>query len=127
MLLDMGFPSGSAVKNPPVMQEMWVQSLGWEDPLEKEMATHSSILAWEISRTEEPDRLQSMGSQRAGYDIATKQPRLLKHRGSKEWRSNWRLSPGPLWSESPSRTSFSSSLPLLKVELSGLHSVLRIV
>ena len=45
------------------MQEIEVQSLGWEDPLEKEMATHSSILAWEIPWTEEPGRLQSMGSQ----------------------------------------------------------------
>ena len=45
------------------MQETWVQSLGWEDPLEKEMATHSSILAWEIPWTEEPGGLQSMGSQ----------------------------------------------------------------
>ena len=45
------------------MQETWVQSLGWGDPLEKEMATHSSILAWEITWTKEPDSLQSMGSQ----------------------------------------------------------------
>ena len=45
------------------MQETWVQSLGWEDPLEKEMATHSSILAWRIPWTEEPGRLQSMGFQ----------------------------------------------------------------
>ena len=51
------------VKNPPPRQEMWVQSLGREDPLEKEMATHSSILAWECPRTEESGRLQSMGSQ----------------------------------------------------------------
>ena len=51
------------VKNPPAMQETGVQSLGWEDPLEKEMATHSSILAWRIPWTEEPGRLQSMGSQ----------------------------------------------------------------
>ena len=51
------------VKNPPAMRETWVQSLGWEDPVEKEMATHSSILAWEILWTEEPGRLQSMGSQ----------------------------------------------------------------
>ena len=49
------------VKNPPAMQETWVHSLGWEDPLEKEMATHSSILAWKILWTEEPDGLQSMG------------------------------------------------------------------
>ena len=51
---------------------MWVQSLGWEDPLEKEMVTHSSILAWEITWTEEPDRLQSMRSQ-VRCDLATKQ------------------------------------------------------
>ena len=49
------------------MQEMRVRSLGWEDPLEKEMVTHSSIFAWEILRTEEPDRLQSKGSQRIGH------------------------------------------------------------
>ena len=51
------------VKNLPAMQETWVQFLGWEYPLEKEMATHSSILAWRIPWTEEPGRLQSMGSQ----------------------------------------------------------------
>jgi hypothetical protein len=56
-----------AVKNSPAMQETLVRSLGWEDPLEKEMATHSSILAWKISRTEEPGGLQSMGSQRVGH------------------------------------------------------------
>jgi len=50
------------VKNPPAMQETWVQSLGWEDPLETEMATHSSILAWRTPWTEEPGGLQSMGS-----------------------------------------------------------------
>ena len=48
-------------------QESLVPSLGWEDPLEKEMATHSSVLAWEIPCTEEPGRLQSTGSQRAGH------------------------------------------------------------
>ena len=51
------------VKNLPAMQETWVQSLGWEDPLGKEMATHSSILAWRIPWTKEPDGLQSMESQ----------------------------------------------------------------
>ena len=51
------------------MQETLVQSLGREDPLEKETATHSSILAWEIPRTEEPGRLQSMVSQRVGHDL----------------------------------------------------------
>ena len=52
------------------MQETWAQSLGWKDPLEREMATHSSILAWRIPRTEEPGRLQTMGSQRVGHDWA---------------------------------------------------------
>ena len=55
------------------MQETWVQSLGWEDPLEKEMATHCSILAWENPRTEEPGGLQSTESQRIRYDLVTKQ------------------------------------------------------
>ena len=54
------------VKNLPAMQETQIQSLGWEDPLEKGMATHSSILAWSIPWTEEAGGLQSMGSQRAG-------------------------------------------------------------
>ena len=54
------------VKRLPTMREAWVQSLGGEDPLEKEMATHSSILAWKIPWTEEPGRLQSLGSQRVG-------------------------------------------------------------
>ena len=67
------FPGGSVVKNPPAMQEMQVQSLGWEDPLEKAMGTHSSILPWEILWTEEPGRLQSKRSQRIGYDLVTKQ------------------------------------------------------
>ena len=56
------------VKSLPALRETWVQSLGGEDPLAKEMATPSSILVWEIPRTEEPGGLQSMGSQRAGHD-----------------------------------------------------------
>ena len=56
------------VKCLPAVQETWVQSLGWEDSLEKEMATHSSTLAWKIPWTEEPGRLQSMGSQRVRHD-----------------------------------------------------------
>ena len=52
----------------PAVWEIWVQSLGWEDPLEKETATHSSIVAWRIPWMEEPGRLQSMGSQRVGHD-----------------------------------------------------------
>ena len=59
------------VKNLPAMQETQVPSLGQEDPLEQEMATHSSILAWEISRTEEPGGLQFMGSQRVGHNSVT--------------------------------------------------------
>ena len=56
------------VKNLPAIQKTWVQSLGWEDPLEKRMATHSSILAWRIPWTEEPGKIQSMGSQRLGHN-----------------------------------------------------------
>ena len=59
---------GNKVKNLPAMQETQVPSLGWEDSLEKGMTTHSSILAWRNPWTEEPGRLQSMGSQRAGHD-----------------------------------------------------------
>ena len=56
------------VRNLPVMQETWVQSLGWEDPLEKGMATHSNILSWRISWTEEPGGLLSIGSQKSLTD-----------------------------------------------------------
>ena len=59
------------VRHLPIMWETWVQSLGWEDLLEKEMATHSSILAWKIPWMEDPGRLQSMGSQRVGHNWAT--------------------------------------------------------
>ena len=60
-----GFPGSSdGKKNLPAMQKMWFLSLGWEDPLEKKMATHFSILAWRIPLTEEPGRLQSMGLKR---------------------------------------------------------------
>ena len=63
------FLGSSVVKNPTAGAEMWIQSLCWEDPLEEEMATHSSILAWKIPWTEEPGGLQSMGSQRVGHDL----------------------------------------------------------
>ena len=56
------------VENLPAMQETWVPSLGWEDPLEKEMTTHSGTLAWKILWMKEPSRLQSMGSKRVGHD-----------------------------------------------------------
>ena len=68
----MGFPSGSVV-NLLAMQETWVQSQDLEDPLEKEMGINSNILAREISWTEKPGRLQSMGSQRIRHDLVTKQ------------------------------------------------------
>ena len=68
------------VKNPPAMQEIWVWSLGWEGPLEKGMATHSSILAWRIPWTEEPGGLQFMGLQKVGYE------RAIKHIGHEIYR-----------------------------------------
>ena len=68
----LGLPDGAVVRNPPIKQETWVQSFHQEDHLEKEMAAHSSILAWEISWTEEPGGQQSMGSQIVGHDLMTK-------------------------------------------------------
>ena len=68
------------------MQETWVQCLGWEDPLEEEMATHSSNLAWEIPWTEEPGALQSMGLQRVGHDLVIKPPPLE----TKIWCGLWK-------------------------------------
>ena len=64
----MGFPGGSVVENLPAMQETQVRSLDQEDPLEKEMTIHSSILAWKIPWTEEPGGLQSMVSQGVGHN-----------------------------------------------------------
>ena len=67
----MGFPGGSMVQTVPAMQkpqDMRVRSLGWEDPLEESMGTHSSILAWEIPWTEEPGGLQSIEPQRVGHN-----------------------------------------------------------
>ena len=68
------------VKNPPAMRKTWAKSLGWEDPLEEGMSTHSSVLAWRIPWTEEPGGLQSMGSQRVRHDRATKHNSLHKGR-----------------------------------------------
>ena len=67
------------LKHLPAMQETWVQSLSQEDPLEKEMATHSSILAWRIPWTEEPGGLQSTGSQRVGHE------KKIKNKKKKSW------------------------------------------
>ena len=66
--MDLASLVAQMVKRLPAMQKTWVRSLGREDALEKEMATHSSILAWKIPWTEEPGRLQSMGLQRVGHD-----------------------------------------------------------
>ena len=71
--MKLDFPGDSVLKNPLAKQEMWVQSLGQEDCLEKEMATHSSILAWEILWREEPGGLQFMESQKVRYNLVTKQ------------------------------------------------------
>ena len=91
-------PVAQMVKNPPAMWETWVPSLGWEDPLEKEMATHSSTLAWKIPWTEEPCRLQSMGSQRVRHDWATSLHFTSYHvgsqsldQGSNPWPLHWKL------------------------------------
>ena len=72
LLHTMGFPDGSDCKNLPSMQETWVLSLGWEDALEKGMATHSSILAWRIPWTEESGGLQFTGLQRVEHNWMTK-------------------------------------------------------
>ena len=77
----MAFPGGSVVNTLLAMQAMQVQSLGQEDPLEKEMATHSSILAWKIPWKEEPGRLQSLRSQRVRHDLVTKSPPGLTQEG----------------------------------------------
>ena len=72
-LLALSFPGGSVVKNLPAKQETWVRSLAWDNPLEKEMANHSSILTWEIPWTEESGGLQSVGLQRVRHNLATEQ------------------------------------------------------
>ena len=73
-------PLVQLVKNLPAVQEIRVEPLGWEDPLEKGMTTYSSMLAWRIPWTEEPGRLQSMGSQRVGHVLATKEQRRRKNK-----------------------------------------------
>ena len=72
--IEVSFPGVSRVKNLPAVKKTPVQSLGWGDPLEKEMATHSSLVAWEIPWTEEPGWLLPIGSQRVRYNWAAKQP-----------------------------------------------------
>ena len=86
----MGFPGGSAVKNPSAMQEIWVQILGGKEPLEKDMATHFGILAWEISWTEE-----SRGLQRVGHDL---EKAMAPHSSTLAWKIPWMEEPGRLQS-----------------------------
>ena len=76
------------IKNMPVVQEMWVHSLGGEDPLEEEMATHSNILAWKIPWTEEPGRLQAMGSQIARHNWGAALRLQLRHQVSSSLTRN---------------------------------------
>ena len=66
--MNIGFPVAQMAKNLPAMRETWVQSLGWDDPLEKGMATHSNVLAWRIPWTDEPGGLQSTGSLRVAHN-----------------------------------------------------------
>ena len=84
--LTWAFLVAQMVKNLPAMHKIWVQSLGRKNPLEKEMTTHSSILAWKISWTEEPGGLQSMAQQRVGHDWATNTSNFFQQsaRGSKK-------------------------------------------
>ena len=74
----MGFPGGSVVNNPSAMQKAWVWPLGQEDPPEKEMATHSSMLVWEIPWTEDPGEPQSKGCKRVGHDLGTKEQQFFE-------------------------------------------------
>ena len=87
------------VKNPPTMWETWIRSLGWEDPLKEVMATHSSILAWRIPWTEQPGRLQSMGSQRVKHNWATQHTLIIyPNKNRKELRErNWHMPEAEKW------------------------------
>ena len=115
------------VKNPPAMQKTSVPFLCGEDPLEKEMATHSSILAWRISWTEEPEGLQSMGSQRVRHNwrnLAHTQTRLeIKRCGEVSWKRKLGIGPENIlpWSYSVHRRGLyvSSSWGWVKVQGSG--------
>ena len=84
-----GFPGDSVVKNPPAKQETQVRFLGQEDPLEKEMATHSSILAWGIARTEKPGGLQSLGSQKSQTRLSDLNSNNIVNRVEAIWLINF--------------------------------------
>ena len=95
------------VKRLSTMWETWVRSLGGEDPLKKEMAIHSSTIAWKILWTEEPGRLQSMGSQRVGHDRATSLSFFLLV----YWRRRWHPTPVLLPGKSHGRRSLVGCSP----------------
>ena len=86
--------AAQTVKHLPTMQETWVQSLSREDPLDKEMATHSSTVAWKIPWMEDPGRLQSMGLQRVGHDWATLLCLSLTHWKRPDAGKDWRQKKG---------------------------------
>ena len=92
---------GQMVKNLSVMWKTWVRTLGWEDPLEKAMAPHSSILAWKIPWAEEPGGLQSMGSLRVGHESVTS----LSLFTFMQWKRKWQSAPVFLPGESQERWS----------------------
>ena len=117
----MGFPSGSAVKNRPAMQETqetWVRFLSWEDPLEEGMATHSSILAWRIPRTEEPGGLQFMESQRVRHDWATEHEGNLPTGGKQVVKENTQC-PSPAQPENQHRRCLEWLWPIYFMEPEG--------
>ena len=99
--LALSFLVAQRLKHLPAMRETWVRSLGWEDPLEKEMATHSSVLAWKIPWMEEPGRLPSMGSLRIGHNWETS----LSLFTFMHWRRKWQPIPVFLPGESWGRRS----------------------
>ena len=97
------------VKRLSTMGETWVPSLGREDPLEKEMAPHSSTLAWKVPWTEEPGRLQSMGSLRIGHDSVTSLS-LFSLFTFTHWRRKWQPTPGFLPGESQGRGAWWAAI-----------------
>ena len=97
MQCKMTSPMAQMVKRLPIMWETWVQSPGWEDLLEKEMATHSRILAWEIPWMEEAGRLQTMGSQRVGHNWVTSLSLSLSSSGQSRILFIWPLTAVRYW------------------------------
>ena len=113
-----------SVKRLLALRETWVQSLGWEDPLEKEMATHSSTLAWKIPWTEKPGRLQSVGLQRVGHDWATSLSLFTPyHSYTHSWQFHSSLAFGNHISQVSSSTNLKNIWSLLV--LFGLELVLE--